>query len=284
MKRLLALLLCLGRLCAMGHAAAEIIPPAAYNQGFYDFTGRYAQDALVLCESLTLRAQPDYAASAVATLAYGDPFVTCEQQDGWLHAVASDGSLDGWVRSEYVLVSPSYLVLDASTPAYAYGDESAPRVALLDAGTQLPILLTQGEWTVVSLRGASAWIHTGAAGAFTPARCASLTAAELTIPLADGSTYAAALTDAASLQQLASLMTAAECRGVLYAGCPFGVAMLTVHCTDGGSFTLDLAADSCCIYRVEGRDYAYARNLWNPTDGAPDNSVLFGLFPACPLP
>lgn len=279
MKRAFCLLLCLLFACQAAVCAAEIIPPTSYNQGFYEFTGIYAQDAVVLCDSLSVRPQPDYGAQAAAVLRYGDPFVTDEGRDGWLHVYASDGNIEGWVRGEYVLVCPAYLVLEAATPAYAYGDEAAPRVALLDAGTRLPILLTEGEWTVVSLRGASAWIHTGAAGAFTPARCAALTAAELSVRQADGQVYAARAEDPASLQRLSALLTSVESRGAQSAGCPFGVAMLTVACADGAQFTLDLAVDSCCVYRVEGRDYAYARSHWSAEEGAPVNRLLFDLFP-----
>ena len=35
----------------------------------------------------------------------------------------------------------------------------APKVALLDKDTLLPILKDDGEWLVVSLRGATGWIH-----------------------------------------------------------------------------------------------------------------------------
>lgn len=189
MKRAFCLLLCLLFAWQAAVCAAEIIPPTSYNQGFYEFTGIYAQDAVVLCDSLSVRPQPDYGAQATDVLRYGDPFVTDEGRDGWLHVYASDGNIEGWVRGEYVLVCPTYLVLEAATPAYAYGDEAAPRVALLDAGTRLPILLAEEEWTVISLRGASAWIHMGASGASTPARCAALTAAELAVRQADGRSH-----------------------------------------------------------------------------------------------
>ena len=278
MKRLFCLLLCLILTCQAAVCLAEIIPPAAYNQGFYDFSGLYAQDAVVLCDSLSVRPQPDFGAEATAILHSGDPFVTDKSQDGWLHVFASDGSVEGWVRGDYVLVCPSYLALEASTPAYAYGDEAAPRVALLDAGVRLPIILTEGAWTVVSLRGASAWIHTGADGAFTPERCAHLTAAALTVRLADGQVHTARLQEAAALEQLSALLTDTEYRGVMFAGCPFGAATLALTCADGAQFALELATDSCCVYRVEGRDYAYARDRRGPDGGAPDNGVLFSLF------
>ena len=45
-----------------------------------------------------------------------------------------------------------------STPVYAWNDTEAPKVALLDAGTVLPILRDDGDWIVVGLRGAAGWI------------------------------------------------------------------------------------------------------------------------------
>ena len=42
---------------------------------------------------------------------------------------------------------------------YAWNDTAALKVALLDKDTTLPILKDCGDWLVVSLRGASGWIH-----------------------------------------------------------------------------------------------------------------------------
>ena len=49
---------------------------------------------------------------------------------------------------------------------YAWSGLSAPKVALLekntelfDINTYLPILKNEGEWLLVSLRGATGWIH-----------------------------------------------------------------------------------------------------------------------------
>ena len=63
----------------------------------------------------------------------------------------------------------------------------------------------------------------------------------------------------------------------MVAGCPF-TATLTLMLRDGQKVELLLATDSCCIYRVDGRDYRYARNFVDAKEGAPDNSVLFSLF------
>lgn len=157
MKRMLVLLCCLSLFAALP-ACAEVIPASEYNKGFFEFTGIYAQDAVVLCENLSVRVEPRFSASVDATFMTGDPFVTDKSQDGWLHVYYLDGSREGWVRGEYVLVCPSYVVLDKETPAFAYGNAAAPRVALLEKDTRLPIIHSDDDWFVVSLRGASAWI------------------------------------------------------------------------------------------------------------------------------
>ena len=158
MRRLFFLIACLVLCAAALPAGAEVIPSSAYNEGFYTFTGIYAQDAVVLCQRLSVRTEPRLDAPVAAELAAGDPFVTDKSQEGWLHAIYSDGALEGWVRQEYVLLCPGYLVLEAQTPAFAYSGAAAPRVALLEKDTRLPIIHSTVGWYVVSLRGASAWI------------------------------------------------------------------------------------------------------------------------------
>ena len=53
----------------------------------------------------------------------------------------------------------SWYVTVKNTAVYAWNDTSAPKVALLDKGTRLPILKEESDWFVVSLRGATGWIH-----------------------------------------------------------------------------------------------------------------------------
>ena len=67
------------------------------------------------------------------------------------------------------------------------------------------------------------------------------------------------------------------------AGCPFG-AQLTLKLGSSAQMkyqvsqvTIELATDSCCVYRVDGRDYQYARSL-KTEDNSPDNTLVFDLF------
>ena len=133
-------------------AHAEILPP--YGEG------QIGLQAVVLCEKLTVRENPGTSSGTVQTLPYGRMISVTEQSDGWARCVLGDSedAASGWVNADYIAVDPAWYRTDALTPVYAWDDTAAPKVALLDAGTTLPILKDDGEWLVVSLRGATGWI------------------------------------------------------------------------------------------------------------------------------
>ena len=155
---LVALVLALG---CLGLTHAEIVPP--YGMGQIGFS------AAILCDELSLREAPSLSAKVIQTLRHGDFIIVVEQEDGWARCVLSDAedATSGWVNADYIVVDPAWYRTEAKTPVYAWNDASAPRVALLgvntelfDPNTFLPILKTDGEWILVSLRGAVGWIHT----------------------------------------------------------------------------------------------------------------------------
>ena len=152
---LTALILTLG---ALATAHAEILP--AYGEG------QIGLQAVVLCESLTVRCGPNTSSTAVRTLAYGAQIIVSRQENGWAECFLSD-SVDagpaGWVSTEYLAIDPAWYRTEAATPVYAWDDTAAPKVALLDRDTTLPILRNDGEWIIVSLRGATGWIRVGTA-------------------------------------------------------------------------------------------------------------------------
>lgn len=271
MKRFIIALLSL--LLVVSCAQATILPAEGVQQGFLAYTGMEGRRAVVLCESLSVCDARE--GKKIATLQFGDRFIVTESWDGWATCYAADGSLTGWVRSDYIMIDPAYYTTDDDTPVYAWGNMLAPRVALLDAGETLPILLDREDWVVVSLRGAAGWIKktpkdTVSETYFRPEMLQNITHAALT-----WNNQYIELTDPYKLSDLSTMLTNVEDRGGPIAGCPFG-AQLRV--TAGGqTYTLDLAVDACCIYRIDNRDYAYARNLFN-SEGAPDNNVLFSLF------
>ncbi len=145
-----------------GTVRAEIIP--SYGEG------QIGLQAVVLCESLTLRQEPSASSKAVRTLKYRDLINVTEQADGWARCVLGDAedSPSGWVNADYIFIDPAWYRTETRTPVYAWQDTAAPKVALLEANTVfldpdtfLPILKDEGEWLLVSLRGAVGWIHAG---------------------------------------------------------------------------------------------------------------------------
>ncbi|MDO4865956.1 MAG: hypothetical protein Q4C10_05325 [Clostridia bacterium] len=148
---LMVLVLLLGSIAAVH---AEIIPP--YGEG------QIGRQAVVLCDKLTVRQKPSSSAKAVKSLNYGSLIIVMEISDGWARCVLSDDvdeSPAGWVNVDYLAVDPAWYRTERKTAVYAWDDTSAPKVALMDKGVTLPILKDEGNWLVVSLRGASGWIR-----------------------------------------------------------------------------------------------------------------------------
>ena len=144
----LAMVMILGNVCY-----ASVISPMGAGQIGYSST--------VLCNSLSLHQEPDNNSATVQTLGYGDSIIVMETENGWAHCALGDAeeSPKGWVDEDYIAIDPSWYKTVESTSVYAWNDTEAPKVALLDAGTILPILRDDGDWIVVGLRGASGWIH-----------------------------------------------------------------------------------------------------------------------------
>jgi hypothetical protein len=156
---LTALILALG---CMGAAFAEIIPAAEPGQ-------QIGYQAVVLCETLTLRESSSSSSKALQTLNYGDlPIVVGadlpagpREENGFVYCVLGDSedSPSGWLNADYLAINPAWYITEKATAVHAWNDSTAPKVALLDKGTRLPILREEGEWYIVSLRGAVGWIH-----------------------------------------------------------------------------------------------------------------------------
>lgn len=290
MKKLFAMLLIL-TLCA-SCASATILPATGVDEDFESWTGIECTPAVVLCQTLSvLDNRGDQGGKKVETLRYsGQTIPVIESWDGYAKIYYSDGNKTGWVRNDYLMMDPAWYLCDEDVQAYAYPDTMAPRVALLDKGTKLPILTEYDDgqslsgWVCVSLRGAAGWIRKTPADTanqtwFRPEMLADLTYAQIEVkgdePLG--------CTAPGTLEQLAELLTHADDEGGEVSGCPF-TATLFLETAQGKTITLQLATDSCCVYRVDGRDYAYARHLIVPGEDAnPGNEVLFGLFGVNPM-
>ena len=284
MKRFFALLLCL--LLSAGAAHASILPPTRVDEGFAAWTGIECTPAVILCENLSVYdARGDQGGVKVETLHYsGQTVPVIESWDGYTLIYYADGAKTGWVHSEYLLFDPAWYVCDQGTPVYAFPDTMAPRVGYLATGTKLPIITEydDGEslhgWVCVSLRGASGWIRktpkdTVSETWFRPEQLEHITSAVLTW---QGEAIAISHFDPEDVAALAVLLTKVNDLGAEVSGCPFD-ATLEVTLQSGQRITLQIATDSCCVYRVDGRDYQYARYLCSGDDH-PDNTVLLEIF------
>jgi hypothetical protein len=263
----LAVLLSVILPCAgIARIRAEILPA----QG----EGQIGYQAVVLCESLTVRQERSASSKAVETLHYGDTFAVQDNWDGWASCFTSDdvdAGQTGWVNSDYIIVNPTWYRTDDTTPVYAWNDTMAPKVALLSKGTMLPILKDEGEWLIVSLRGATGWIYKSASDRLTAETVetirliSNLDRAELTTPKG---TYT--LSDQAGLRWIEENFSIAQ--PIVSAGCPFD-ATLTLYSTDGRTIVLQMATDSCRNFRTaDGSSFAYgngdeALRLYGSTSG-----------------
>ena len=146
---LMVLVLMIG---CIGVAHAEIIPARG--------EGQIGLQAVVLCDELTVREKSSSSAKTVKTLEYGSLPIVTKVSDGWAHVVLGDSedALDGWVNADYIAIDPAWYRTEKKTTVYAWNSTSALKVALLDKNTTLPILKEEGDWLIVSLRGAVGWI------------------------------------------------------------------------------------------------------------------------------
>ena len=139
---------------SMGLSGAEIIPPRG--------EGQIGLQAVVLCEELSVRDAPQATAPAVGKLLYGTQIIIQKEADGWARCFLSDSEgagPAGWVKTDYLAIDPAWYRTEGQTPVYAWNDTAAPRVALLEKDTLLPVLKQEGDWLTVSLRGAAGWIR-----------------------------------------------------------------------------------------------------------------------------
>ena len=281
MKKYTLLPMVLSIILAFGNiisAQADILPAKGEGQIGYQ--------AVVLCESLTVRQERSSGSKAVKTLHYGDMFTVQDAWDGWASCFTSD-AIDagqiGWVNSDYIIINPTWYWTNETTPVYAWNDTMAPKVALLSEGISLPILKDEGDWLVVSLRGAAGWIYKNAEDRLATGTAemigtiSDLVRAELTIP--KGTSYT--LSDEAGLRWIEDNFSIAQ--PIISAGCPFD-ATLTLYSADGSIITLHMATDSCRTFRTEdGYCFAYgngdeALRLYGSTSGIGEKFwSLFGL-------
>ena len=147
---MLALVLVLG---SIGTAHAMIIPP----QG----VGQIGISAVVILNDLPVYEKANASSKTLMTLESGRHVIVLEQDGEWAKLTLSDSvdeTFEGWVNAQSLLIDNAWYMTNEETPVYAWNDTEAPVFEYLEEYTLLPILKDDGEWLVVSLRGASAWI------------------------------------------------------------------------------------------------------------------------------
>ncbi len=153
MKHSVRILALLFVLCLFTTTALADIEPAHGH-------GMIGYEAVVLSERLTVRQSADTRARSVRRLSFGDTFIVSSEVDGWCDCFLSEtGGPVGYVLSDYIAIDPMYFIADESTVVYAWDSVYAKKVAMVGTGTRMPILMERGGWLLVSLRGASGWIH-----------------------------------------------------------------------------------------------------------------------------
>jgi hypothetical protein len=148
-KIVICLAFALVMLCAV--ASAEVTHPLGPGQlGF---------DAVVISKTISIRPTQNANAKAVRKLNYGDHFAVMSLGNGWCECYLSEiDGLTGYALEDYLLIDPAYITTEESTPVYAWQAQNAKRVGLLGRGETYPIIRMEGDWLLISLRGAAGWI------------------------------------------------------------------------------------------------------------------------------
>lgn len=121
--------------------------------------GQMGYDAVVISKTVTVRATQSANAKSVKKLSYGDRFAAVSLGNGWCECYLSETEgLSGYVLEDYILLDPAYITTEESTPVYAWQATNAKRIGLLDRGQTCPIIRMEGNWLLISLRGAAGWV------------------------------------------------------------------------------------------------------------------------------
>ena len=150
-KRLLASWILLMALALCAVSSAEIIRPEG--------PGQLGYSAVVISKAISVRPTTDANARAVKRLNYGDRLAVMSLGNSWCEVYLSETEgLSGYVLEDYILVDPAYVLIEESTPVYAWQATNAKRVGLISKGETYPIIRMEGNWLLISLRGAAGWM------------------------------------------------------------------------------------------------------------------------------
>lgn len=121
--------------------------------------GQLGFDAVVISKSISIRPIQNSNAKAVRKMNYGEHMPVMSLGNGWCECFLSETEgVSGYVLEDYILIDPAYVTTEEPTPVYAWQAQNAKRVGLLGRGETFPIIRMEGDWLLISLRGAAGWI------------------------------------------------------------------------------------------------------------------------------
>lgn len=144
-----------------------VVPVAAsasgYISGENQGAGPVFNRAIVLAMRITMRDQPSFQGKTVTRIAGGSEVTMLSEANGWVQATYTDdkgNTYTGWLREIYLAKNPVVLTLRQSgVAALAAPSSNSKHVGDLPKYTVLPVIGTWGEYYIVSLRNAAAYVH-----------------------------------------------------------------------------------------------------------------------------
>ncbi len=231
-------------------------------------------------DRLNLRAGPGTGYPSLGKYFSGTAVEVLSREGDWyrVRVGSGAGSLTGYMKGEFLLFpgekhGPIFAtpmvhlaVIGQMETMWVYGssDFGTPAVASLRGHTPVTVLGLCGNDAHIAFGGVTAFVNANAV--YMGDHPEGLQGATLTM---NGERVTLDSPD--DLAALSNLLVSARPIGYGMAGCPF-TATLTLY-TSYDTVEVQLATDSCRIFRYNGYDYQY--------DGA-DNSALFALFGMTP--
>lgn len=157
MKRFFAALI----LCALTLISSCAFADASYTSG--DHLGLFGLgSATVISKSVTIRSKPSYSGDNVVSASGGDTLLVLSDDSGdWVEVQYTKGKkkYQGWVIKDYIVCKPMTITLRKSNiPAYSAPTLEAKKVGSLSKYTELTVIGIWGNYYIVSLREAAAFI------------------------------------------------------------------------------------------------------------------------------
>ena len=133
-----------------------------YATGDYLGSSAHRAEAVVISKNVSIRKEKSTGSSKLGSATNGEVLTVLDDGDErWVYVRAGQksGAVEGYVQRQYIVVQPLSLILRrGNMPAYAAPTRSAKLVGSLDTYTKLEVVGTYGDFYIVNLRQASAFI------------------------------------------------------------------------------------------------------------------------------